>query len=89
MGSDVVLTDSLSSQYLNNEYIDNYQITLSRMKTANKGALLNPCPPFYRNEEVSEGVISSEYFVGHAFKKNLIYIQQAILAYCLGLKVKE
>jgi hypothetical protein len=21
------------------------------MKMANKGALLNPCPPFYRNEE--------------------------------------
>jgi ornithine carbamoyltransferase len=87
IGSDVILTDSLPSQYLNNEYLAKYQITLDRMKIANNGTFLNPCPPFFRNEEVSEEVISSEYFVGYAFKKNLIYTQQAILTYCLGLKV--
>lgn len=86
-GSDVVLTDSLPSQFLNNEYIGKYQITLDRMKLANKGALLNPCPPFFRDEEVSDEVMGSEYFVGHAFKKNLIYVQQAVLMYCLELKV--
>ena len=56
------------------------------MKLANKGALLNPCPPF-RGEEVSDEVMKSEYFVGHAFKKNLIFVQQAVLMYCLSLKV--
>jgi ornithine carbamoyltransferase len=86
-GSDVVLTDSLPSQCLNNDYISKYQITLDRMKLTNAGALLNPCPPFYRNEEVSDEVLNSEYFVGYAFKKNLIYIQQAVLIYCLGLKI--
>jgi ornithine carbamoyltransferase len=87
IGSDVVLTDSLPSQNLNNEYTAKYQITHDRMKIANMGAILNPCPPFFRNEEVSDEVIRSEYFVGYAFKKNLIYVQQAVLTYCLGLKV--
>lgn len=86
-GSDVILTDSLPSQFLNNEHIGKYQITLDRMKLANKGALLNPCPPFFRGEEVSDEVMKSEYFVGHAFKKNLIFVQQAVLMYCLGLRV--
>ncbi|MCY9670890.1 ornithine carbamoyltransferase, partial [Paenibacillus alginolyticus] len=60
-GSDVVLTDSLPSQFLNNEYIGKYQITLDRMKLANKGALLNPCPPFFRDEEVNAGLIQRRY----------------------------
>ncbi|OAB47188.1 ornithine carbamoyltransferase [Paenibacillus antarcticus] len=80
-GSDVVLTDSLPSQFINKEYTDKYQITLERMKIANKGAI------FFRNEEVSDEVMSSKYFVGYPFKKNLIYVQQAILAYCLEMKV--
>lgn len=51
---------------------------------ANKGALLNPCPPFYRGEEVSEDAIDSEYFVGHEFKKALLVVQQAIIVNCLA-----
>lgn len=53
------------------------------MRLANKGAILNPCPPFYRGEEVSEDVIESEYFVGYEFKKVLLEVQQAIMIYCL------
>lgn len=53
------------------------------MQKANKGAVLNPCPPFYRGEEVSEDVIDSKYFVGYDFKKYLVEIQQAIMIYCL------
>jgi ornithine carbamoyltransferase len=85
-GSDVVLTDSLTSCNLNEDYIRKYQITSEKMKLANKGAMLNPCPPFFRNEEVSDEVIESEYFVGYSFKKNLIHVQQAIVSYCLNLK---
>lgn len=87
IASDVVLTDSLPKEYLNKEYISKYQITLDRMEIAKKGALLNPCPPFYRNEEVNEDVINSDYFVGHSFKKNLIYVQRAILLYCLNVEI--
>jgi ornithine carbamoyltransferase len=30
-----------------------------------------------------EDVISSDYFVGYEFKKNLMYVQQAAIVYCL------
>lgn len=46
---------------------------------ANENAILNPCPPFCRGEEVSEDVIDSDYFVGYQFKKNLLELQQAIM----------
>ncbi|WP_339313990.1 ornithine carbamoyltransferase [Paenibacillus sp. FSL M7-0896] len=82
--SDVILTDSLPKDFLTPEYIGAYQITLDRMKQTRPGALLNPCPPFFRNEEVSEEVIASPYFAGFGFKKSLIYLQQAILIYCLS-----
>ena len=81
--SDVILTDSLSADLRTTEYISKYQITLARMKAAKQGSILNPCPPFYRNEEVSEDAISSEYFVGYAFKKSLFHVQQAVVLYCL------
>ena len=55
---------------------------LERM--ANSNAVLNPCPPFYRGEEVSQGVIDSVYFVGYEFKKSLLKVQQAILIYCMS-----
>lgn len=83
--SDVILTDSLPSELRNRKYIDQYQINLQRMELTRGPSLLNPCPPFFRNEEVSEDVISSDYFVGHGFKKNLLYLQQAVILYCLGL----
>ena len=42
------------------------------MDTANENAILNPCPPFCRGEEVFEDVIKSDYFVGYHFKKYCI-----------------
>ena len=81
IGKDIICTDSLPSNLLHD--FKNCQVTLEVMKMANKGAILNPCPPFYRGEEVSEDVIDSEYFVGYEFKQYLLQIQQAILIYCL------
>ncbi len=86
MSCDVILTDSLPNNLRTSEYINKYQITLERLKLTKKNALLNPCPPFFRYEEVSEGSISSDYFVGYEFKKNLINVQQAIMLYCFGIK---
>ena len=80
-GKDIVCTDSIPNNVLA-DFAD-YQVTLQRMQLANKGAVLNPCPPFYRGEEVSEEVISSRYFVGYEFKKYLLEIQQAILIYSM------
>ena len=86
--SDVVLTDSLPRDVKTESYINKYQVTLERMKLTNREAILNPCPPFFRNEEVSSNVITSEYFVGYEFKKNLLFVQQAIILFCLGIKIK-
>ncbi|KAB3529419.1 ornithine carbamoyltransferase [Alkaliphilus serpentinus] len=83
--SDILLTDPLSSEMKTKEYIEKYQITLERMQKTQKNSLLNPCPPFYRGEEVSEDAINSDYFVGYGFKENLVYLQQAVILYCLGI----
>lgn len=81
-GVDIVCTDSLSERQLK-EFKD-YQISVEIMNKANKNALLNPCPPFFRGEEVSKKVIDSSYFVGYEFKKYLLEMQQAILIFSLG-----
>ncbi len=80
-GKDIVCTDSIPQAILKD--FRAYQITKDIMEQANKGAILNPCPPFYRGEEVSEDAIDSDFFVGYEFKKNLLKIQQAILITCL------
>ena len=82
VGKDVICTDSTSSDMIND--FKDYQISKELMGLANKGAILNPCPPFYRGEEVTKDVIDSDYFVGYEFKQSLLKIQQAILIYCLS-----
>lgn len=80
-GKDIVCTDSLPAAVLDD--FKDCQVTVEAMKLANKGAILNPCPPFYRGEEVSKEVIASDYFVGYEFKQSLLDVQQAIMIYCL------
>lgn len=77
--SDIILTDSISQ---NIELFAPYQVTADLMSKANPNALLNPCPPFFRGEEVSSDVIDSPYFAGYEFKKSLLYVQQAIILFC-------
>ena len=60
-----------------------YQITKEIMSLANKNAILNPCPSFYRGEEVSGDAVDSDYFVGYEFKKSLLTVQKAIIIYCM------
>jgi len=80
-GKDIVCTDSLPTNALAD--FKECQVTNGAMEMANEGAILNPCPPFYRGEEVSEEVMESKYFVGYGFKKYLLDVQQAIMMYCL------
>lgn len=80
-GKDIVCTDSLPSSALAD--FKNCQVTKAVMGAANAGAVLNPCPPFYRGEEVSHDVIDSEHFVGYGFKKHLLGVQQAVIVYCM------
>jgi len=81
----VILTDGIPEELRNEDYISNYQITKAVMESAGENAVLNPCPPFTRGEEVSEDAIASKYFAGYSFKKNLLYVQQAIILYCCGI----
>lgn len=81
LGKDIICTDSIPDKA--KEDFKEYQITFRHMEKANQGAILNPCPPFFRGEEVSEDVINSDYFVGYGFKKDLVPVQQAILYYLL------
>lgn len=81
-GKDIICTDSLPADIL--EDFEHYQITKEIMDMANENAILNPCPPFYRGEEVSEDVIDSDYFAGYHFKKYLLEVQQAVMIYCLS-----
>jgi ornithine carbamoyltransferase len=80
-GKDIICTDSLQASAVAD--FKQHQITAEIMSLANKGAVLNPCPPFYRGEEVSEDAIDSHYFVGYAFKGHLLEVQQAVLLYNL------
>ena len=80
-GRDIICTDSLPASAL--EDFRECRVTKSVMETANEGAILNPCPPFYRGEEVADDAIESSCFVGYEFKKCLLEVQQAIMIYCL------
>ncbi len=80
-GKDILCTDSLPAEALKD--FRECQVTTEIMELANEHAALNPCPPFYRGEEVSSGVIESEYFVGYEFKKNLLAVQQTVLIWCM------
>lgn len=80
-GKDIILTDSLLAEELND--FRDCQVTKKVMDMANKNSVLNPCPPFYRGEEVTDDVIHSKYFVGYEFKKNLLVIQQAVMIWCM------
>lgn len=84
VGKDIVCTDSLPEKTLKD--FAACQVTKEAMDMANPGAILNPCPPFYRGEEVSEDVIDSGYFVGYEFKKHLLEVQQAVMITCLGVQ---
>ena len=87
VGKDIVCTDSLPASALTD--FKECQVTTAAMKipilppSRVDMAILNPCPPFYRGEEVSKEVMESKYFVGYEFKKYLLEVQQAIIIYCL------
>lgn len=80
-GKDIICTDSLPGDLVN--VFSGCRVTKEIMQLANEGAIYNPCPPFYRGEEVSADVIDSSYFVGYEFKKHLLEIQQAVMIYNL------
>lgn len=80
-GKDIICTDSLPAEAVGD--FQECRVTKEAMEMANDGAVLNPCPPFYRGEEVSGEVMECPCFVGYGFKKHLLTVQQAVMLYCL------
>ncbi|MDE7223747.1 MAG: peptide transporter, partial [Acetatifactor sp.] len=56
-GKDIICTDSLPAGAVGD--FRECQVTKEAMDTANSGAVLNPCPPFFRGEEVSGEALES------------------------------
>ena len=79
--ADVILTDGPGAHA---EALASYRITTDLLATAPAGVRLAPCPPFIRGREVTADAIAGPAFVGYEFKRELLPVQQAILAHCLG-----
>jgi ornithine carbamoyltransferase len=80
--ADVIVTDSPGHHA---EAMAPFQITAARLEHAPRGVQLAPCPPFERGREVSADALQSGAFVGYGFKKSLLPVQQAVLAWALGI----
>jgi len=80
--ADVILTDGPGAHA---EALGPYRITAALLDLAPAGARFNPCPPFVRGREVSADAVEHPAFVGHDFKAGLLPVQQAVMAFCLGL----
>lgn len=59
LGKDIVCTDSIPDN-AKDDFVF-IQVDKDKMDRANLGAVLNPCPPFFRGEEVSQDAIASNY----------------------------
>lgn len=81
--ADVVLTDGVGPH---RDALAPYRVTREKLRLAKPDVLLNPCPPFIRGNEISADAVESPGpFVGYGFKRSLLPVQQAVMAYCLGL----
>ncbi|WIE70512.1 ornithine carbamoyltransferase [Curtobacterium sp. MCJR17_020] len=80
--ADVILTDGPGAHAA---ALEPYRITAALLDLAPAGVRCNPCPPFVRGREVSAEAVEHAAFVGHDFKAGLLPVQQAVMAFCLGL----
>lgn len=80
-GADVIVTDPPGPHA---GVMAPFQITSDVLAVADSSVLLNPCPPFVRGREVSAEAIASSHFVGYDFKKALLPVQQAVVAWALN-----
>jgi ornithine carbamoyltransferase len=78
-GADIILTDGWPPGDNTNEKFKDYQINMDSIKFANEDCLVNPCPPFTRDQEISTEIINSDYFIGYETKKDLLHMQKSII----------
>lgn len=77
--ADIVLTDGWPPEIEELTKFMPYQLSIDKLKSANKGCLVNPCPPINRAHAVPTEVMDSEYFIGYEMKSSLLHMQKAIL----------
>lgn len=79
--ADIILTDGwpIDSEEELRKFLP-YQLTLDKIKIADKNCIVNPCPPFTRGNEVTDEIIASKHFIGYECKESLLHMQKAILA---------
>jgi len=88
--ADVIITDSWISMGDENKAKKRkaafapYQVNEKIMAVANKNAIFSHCLPAHRNYEVTDGVIDSANSKVFDEAENRIYVQQAIMLYCLN-----
>lgn len=80
-GADVIATDPPGPH---TEIMAPYRITSAVLAAASTDVLLDPCPPFQRGREVSTDAVASSHFVGYGFKRALLPVQQAVVAWAMG-----
>jgi len=80
-GAEVIVTDPPGRHA---DALAPYRVTAKHLAAAPDGVRLAPCPPFVRGREVSADAVDHPAFVGHGFKRSLLPVQQAVMAFCLG-----
>ncbi|RII41092.1 ornithine carbamoyltransferase [Galactobacter valiniphilus] len=79
--ADIIITDGPGRHA---EALEPYRIEARHLEAAPAGVVLAPCPPFVRDREVSAEAIAHPAFAGYGFKRSLLPVQQAVMAWCLG-----
>lgn len=62
-----------------------YQITRAVVDKMNPEGFYLPCPPVTRGEELTEDSLTAPQFCDYAAKEFLLYAQNAVMEWCLGV----
>ena len=81
-GTDVLLTDPLPDCFRTADYYKSFQITEKRAAMLPERGIINPCPPFYRGEEVSAEAIESESLSVTDSRKAFWMFRRLFIRYC-------
>ena len=91
-GADVIITDTWFSMGLEDKNnlcdFEGYQINKSLMNHAKSNAFFLHCLPAHRGQEVTDEVIDGSHSLVREEAKNRLFVQKAILIWCLRMENK-
>jgi len=79
--TDIILTDSFPEDFEEN---NPFTVDAEIISNSGREVIINPCPPFKRNIEITDDVLKSRNFIGYEFKMNLVYVQKGIIEIGIG-----